>query len=98
MAAERLPMRKLRELLRLKYEARLPQRAIAQACGVGLGSVTAYLQRARAADLSWPIPDDLDDSALEARLFRRPTLAVDRARGVTPRLSTELLAGQQRAR
>lgn len=30
MAAVRLPMRQLRELLRLKYEARLPQRAIAQ--------------------------------------------------------------------
>ncbi len=51
-------MRKLRELRRLKYEARLPQRAIAQACGVGLGNVTAYLQRATAAGPSWPIPVD----------------------------------------
>lgn len=72
-------MRKLRELLRLKYEARLPQRAIAQACGAGLGSVTAYLQRATAAGLSWPVPDDLDNSALEARLFQQPALASDRA-------------------
>ena len=71
-------MRKLRDLLRLKYEARLPQRAIAQACGVGLGTVTAYLQRAAAAGLSWPVPDDLDDGALEARLFQRPAMAPDR--------------------
>ena len=51
-------MRQLRELLRLKYEARLPQRAIARACGIGLGTVTAYLQRATAAGLSWPLPPE----------------------------------------
>jgi DNA-binding transcriptional regulator LsrR (DeoR family) len=65
-------MRKLRDVLRLKYEAGLPQRAIAQACGLGLGTVTTYLQRATAAGLTWPLPDDLDDAALEARLFMRP--------------------------
>ena len=78
MAASKLPMRKLRDVLRLKYAAGLPQRAIAQACGVGLGTVTAYLQRATTAGLTWPLPDDLDDGALETRLFRRPTLATDR--------------------
>jgi transposase len=46
---------------------------------VGLGTVAAYLQRARAAGLSWPLPADLDDGALEARLFPRPALASDRA-------------------
>jgi len=63
-------MRRLRELLRLKYDAGLPHRAIAQACGVGLGTVSAYLQRATAAGLTWPLPDGLDDTALEALLFR----------------------------
>src|SRR5947208_10429589 len=72
MAATRLLMRRLRELLRLKYEAGLPQRAIAQACAVGLGTVTTYLQRAAAAGLQWPLPADLDDAQLEARLFTRP--------------------------
>ena len=65
-------MRRLRELLRLKYDAGLPHRAIAQACGVGLGTVTAYLQRAAVAGLTWPLPEDLDDTALEARLFAQP--------------------------
>jgi len=64
-------MRKLRDILRLRYEAGLNHRAIAQACAVGLGTVTTYLQRATAAGLTWPLPDDLDDTALEARLFRR---------------------------
>src|SRR5205809_4280319 len=74
MAATRLLMRRLRELLRLRYDAGLSHRAIAQACTVGLGTVTTYLQRALAAGLTWPLPDDLDDAALEARLFTRPIL------------------------
>jgi hypothetical protein len=65
-------MRRLRELLRLKYDAGLSHRAIAQACGMGLGAVTTYLQRAAAAGLPWPLPDDLDDAALDARLFAPP--------------------------
>jgi transposase len=65
-------MRKLRDVLRLKYEAGLPHRAIAQACGVGLGTVSTYLQRATAAGLTWPVAVDLDEAALEARLFTRP--------------------------
>src|SRR5712691_11184578 len=74
MAATRLLMRRLRELLRLKYEAGLSHRAIARACTVGLGTVTTYLQRATAAGLQWPLADDLDDAALEARLFARPAV------------------------
>jgi len=79
MAATRLLMRRLRELLRLKYDVGLTHRAIAQACTVGLGTVTAYLQRATAAGLTWPLPDDLGDAALEARVFARPAVsAADR--------------------
>ena len=73
-------MRKLRDVLRLKFEAGLSHRAIMQACAVGLGTVTGYLQRATAAGLSWPLPDDLDDAALEARLFARPADPPDRDR------------------
>jgi hypothetical protein len=65
-------MRRLRDVLRLKYEAGLAHRAIAQACTVGLGTVSVYLARALAAGLTWPLPADLDDAALEARLFARP--------------------------
>src|SRR5258708_23511575 len=75
MAASRLLMRRLRELLRLKYDSGLSHRAIAQACALGLGTVTTYLQRATAAGLTWPLPDDLDDAALEARVFARPGAA-----------------------
>jgi transposase len=64
-------MRQLREILRLKHEVGLAHRAIAAACGVGSGTVSLYLARAAAAGLGWPVPADLDDVALEARLFTR---------------------------
>ena len=82
MAATRLLMRRLRELLRLKYDAGLSHRAVAQACAMGLGTVTGYLQRATAAGLPWPLPDALDDAALEARLFARPAVPSARDRVV----------------
>jgi transposase len=85
-------MRKLRDVLRLKYDSKLPHRAIAQACGLGLGTVTTYLQRAAAVGLMWPLPDDLDDAALEARLFTRPTVppTSERALPEWPELHLEL--------
>jgi transposase len=75
-------MRRLREVLRLKFDARLSHRAIAQACTVGLGTVTTYLQRAAAAGLAWPLPADLDDAALEARVFAHPAVPPARHRVV----------------
>src|SRR5918912_2593103 len=69
MPAERLSMRQIREVLRLCWESRLPQRAAARSLGLGQGTVSSYLSRARAAGLSWPLPEDLDDGRLEARLF-----------------------------
>jgi transposase len=85
-------MRKLRDILRLRYEAGLSHRAIAQACAVGLGTVVTYLQRATAAGLTWPLPDDLDDAALDARLFARPAMASTRDRPLPdwPQLHQEL--------
>jgi transposase len=71
MTTERLLMRQVREILRLKYEQRLPHRAIARACGVGLGTVSEYCRRAHQAGLTWPVPEDWDDGQLEGRLFQR---------------------------
>ncbi len=65
----RLPMRQIRQVLRLKYEKKLSHRAIALACSIGLGTVGEYLRRARSAGLSWPLPAGLDDTTLEAKLF-----------------------------
>ncbi len=69
MGADRLPMRQIGEILRLKHEVRLSCRAIARACGVGVGTVSEYLRRAQREGLAWPLPAELDEAALEARLF-----------------------------
>jgi len=61
-------MRKIREALRLKA-AGLTQREIAASVGVGRSTAGEYLERAKRAGLSWPLPDDLDDAVLEKRLF-----------------------------
>ena len=65
---KRLPMRKIREALRLKA-AGLTNRQIAVSLGVGRTTISDYLERAERAGFSWPVPDDLDDTALEQRLF-----------------------------
>jgi transposase len=65
-------MRKIRELLRLRWEQHLSQRRISQSLGLSQGSVSDYLCRARRAGLSWPLPDALDDARLEALLFPPP--------------------------
>jgi transposase len=73
MPAERLSMRQIREVLRLCFESRLPQRAVARSLGLGQGTVSGYLSRARATGIAWPLPEDLDDARLEALLFPPPS-------------------------
>src|SRR3546814_19027634 len=69
MPAERLPMRKIREVLRLKYACGASKRVIAQTVGIGPTSVGEYVRRAAVVGITWPIPAELDDAALERALF-----------------------------
>jgi transposase len=62
-------MRKLKEVLRLRYELGLGQRQIARSCSIGHGTVYEYLKRAQAAAVTWPLPEGWDDRQLEAALF-----------------------------
>ena len=77
MSQKRLSMRKIRALMRLKYELGRSHREIAASLGVANSTVSDYADRARAAGLSWPLPEGLDDAALEAALF--PPLPPSRA-------------------
>jgi transcriptional regulator with XRE-family HTH domain len=72
MPDERVSMRQIREVLRLRFASELPQRAIAKSLGLSQGAVSGYLSRARAAGVSWPLAEDLDDVQLEALLFPAP--------------------------
>lgn len=61
-------MIKLKEILRLKYEAQLSLRQIALCVSLSIGVISKYLQRAQAAGLGWPLPEDMTDQALEKLL------------------------------
>ena len=69
MAQERLTMRKTFEVLRLKWECHLSNRAIARSCSISHTTVAAYIQRAQEAGLSWPLPADMDEDTLYELLF-----------------------------
>jgi IS30 family transposase len=70
MPAERIPMRHVREVLRLKA-AGVSGNEIARRPNVAPSTVRLTLRRLAAAGLSWPLPAELTDTALEARLFHR---------------------------
>jgi transposase len=65
-------MRKIREVLRLRFASGLSQRVIARSVGLSQGAVCDYLDRACRAGLGWPLPDELDDARLETLLFPPP--------------------------
>jgi transposase len=69
MPAERTAMREVREVLRLKFVGGVPTREIARRLGVAASTVRATLKRFAGADLSWPLPEEMTDAVLEARLF-----------------------------
>jgi transposase len=62
-------MRRIREVLRLRYECGLNQRLISASVGISKGSVSDYLARASAAGMTWADASSLDEDEVERRLF-----------------------------
>src|ERR1700744_2558339 len=79
MPAERLPMRQVREVLRLKYLCGQSGHRIAGAGGSSRYTVAEYLRRAAVVGITWPVPPGLDDTALERKLFTPPGAMVTEA-------------------
>src|SRR5450756_349587 len=69
MAAERVSMRKIRDVLRLTHALGMSRRLVGEATGIGKTAVGEYVRRAAVAGLSSPILDEIDDAELERRLF-----------------------------
>ncbi|MEW6674365.1 MAG: IS21 family transposase [Thermodesulfobacteriota bacterium] len=69
MPGKRLTMRKIREVLRLKFEFHLTNRQIAKSTGAARSSIGDYLRRFENSGLPWPLPEDLDDDQLEGLFF-----------------------------
>lgn len=69
MAQERLSMRKIKEVLRLKYDCGLSNRQIAHSCQIARSTVTDYLWRAEQAGIGWVEAKPMQDRELQERLF-----------------------------
>ena len=71
MAAERLSMRNIREILRQKWLLGRSHREIAKSVGVSAGSVGSIVGRAHAAGLDWVQVEEAPDDVLENLLYGR---------------------------
>jgi hypothetical protein len=65
-------MRQVREVLRLHHVCGQSGHRIAQAVGISRYTVGEYLRRAAVVGITWPVPPELDDAALERKLFTPP--------------------------
>jgi transposase len=74
-------MRQVYEVLRLQWAQGLRDRKIAHRLGMSRSTVAAYVRRAQAAGLSWPVPATYDEGTLARLLF--PTVS---ARAPAPHL------------
>ena len=72
MANKRLPMRKIKEVLRLRFACGVSQREIERSCRIARSTTRDYLRRAREAGLTWETASGLNETEIEARLFPSP--------------------------
>jgi transposase len=81
LAQVQVSLRKIREILRLKYEAGLSNRAIARACRISNSTVGDYVVRAKESGLEWPLPEEVGEEELYRRLFpeRKSRVMLERA-------------------
>jgi hypothetical protein len=69
MSAKRITMRKIRDVLRLRFAAGLSIRQIKASTKVSVGAIQKLLARAEEEGLAWPLPPKLDDESRLAHLF-----------------------------
>src|SRR5216684_707863 len=69
MPAERVAMRRVREVLRLGFGG-ISKHEIARRTGLAASTVRETVARFKAAGLDWPLPDAVNDSELEAKLYK----------------------------
>ena len=69
MGQERVSMRKIYELLRLVLGEGCKKSHAAVSLNLGETTVRDCLKRAKNAGLTWPLPPDIDDAALERILY-----------------------------
>jgi len=69
MSSKAITMRKIKEVLRLRFECSLSLNAIARALELSKGAVAKYDALARAAQLDWASIEPLTEEQLAKRLL-----------------------------
>ena len=62
-------MRRIRDVLHYCLDKKFSNRQIARVTGISHTATAKYVKRFSEAGMSWPLPDDVDDIALEKALF-----------------------------
>ena len=77
-------MRRVREILRCRFEGCLGYKAISYRVGAAPSTVRETLRRAEAAGLTWPLGEEITDAALEAALYKEAGTKTGHRRSVEP--------------
>ena len=81
---EKLTMKNVREVLRLKLDCNLSARKIAQTCGFARSTIGEYISRFNQSGLDWPLPPHLSDGQLAKALFKEPADSQDKGTMARP--------------
>lgn len=81
MPAAGVSMHKIKDILRLHFEAKLSQHQIAASLQLSSGAVNKYLALSKVANILWPLPEDMDEIKLRS-LLRPHTAKVSRYQGL----------------
>lgn len=65
----KLSMRKISEVLRLRFELKRSYRDISSSQNISISTISDYLRRAKAANITWPLPKSLSEQELYEKLF-----------------------------
>ena len=78
MPSQPITMRKIREVIRLRFECKLSLDAIARALSLSKGVVAKYVKAVEQQDASWEALAGLDDGVLSLALLSRTAPAATR--------------------
>lgn len=70
MARKRTQMSKVKDILRLRFDAGLSLRDISKCCAVGPATISEILSRFASSELSWPLPPNCSDTELENAVYK----------------------------
>jgi len=69
MVMERTCMRKIREVLKLRFDSKFSNDRISECCGLSKTSIKRYFRKFKDSGITWPLSEEITDEILEQNLF-----------------------------